>query len=66
MKTHKITSCLYKDKQGKQQRGIYMLNRRTNTAVLLDKNFNHIKLADTSIVTLESSEGCIYFDLSRH
>ena len=64
MKTHKVTSCLYKDDKDKLQRGIYILNRRTNTATILDKHFNHVK--SKGVVTLESEEGCIYFDLNKH
>ena len=44
-----------------------MLNRRTNTFVVLDKHFNHVKITDKSnLCTLADSEGCIYCNLDRH
>lgn len=67
MKTHKVTECIYTDKKGKARRGLWLLNRNTNTAVMLDKNFNRVNINDCSnIVTEESTEGCIYFNLNRH
>lgn len=65
MKTHKVTSCFYRDDKGNTQRGLFILNRRTNTFTILDKHLNKIK-ADKGVETLEYSEGCIYFDLSKH
>lgn len=65
MKTHKVTACLYKDDKGKTQRGLFILNRRSNTVTILDKHLNKVK-ADLGLETLECTEGCIYFDLSKH
>lgn len=65
--THKIVPCLFNDDKGIRRRGIYMLNRRTNTFVVLDKHFNHVKITDKSnLCTLADSEGCMYCNLDRH
>lgn len=67
MKTHKVTEVIYTDKKGKKHRGLWLLNRRTATVLMLDKNFNRVNINDcTNIVTEESTEGCIYFNLNRH
>ena len=66
MKTHKVTSCLYTDKKGKKQRGIFILDRKTNTFTVLDKRLNKVHNIDNGLITLPDAEGCIYFDLNRH
>ena len=65
MKTHKVTQCQFIRKPGgKIERGLYILDRYHNICHILDKNVQPV-CPVYDCVTLESSEGNIYFDLRR-
>lgn len=62
-KTFKITACkIRKDKSPTFKPGIFVLNRNTNTRILLDEKLN---IVDTNnykvIVTCEESVGNVFF-----
>ena len=65
MKTHKVTQFQFRRKPGgKIERGLYILDRYHNICHILDKNVQPV-CPVYDCVTLESSEGNIYFDLRR-
>lgn len=58
----KICGCDYIDSKGKWHNGIYILNRRTSTLVILNKKLE--KITDfKSVISCESSTGNIFIDL---
>ena len=62
MSKFKICGCYYIDNKGKSHNGIYILSRRTNTFVILNKKLE--KVTDyRSVVTCESSIGNMFIDL---
>ena len=58
----KICGCYYIDSKGKSHSGIYILNRKTNTLVILNKKLE--KVTDCkSIISYEATMGNIFIDL---
>ena len=64
--THKVTACRFsRTKDGKIEKGLYILNIKANTVVILDKNLNKVPCPWFNCVTQELHEGNIYFNLSN-
>ena len=57
----KVTACYWDDDKGKRHHGLYILNRKTNTYVILNKNLEKVP-GVTTFVTLEQEKGNIYFN----
>ena len=58
----KICGCDYIDSKGKWHKGIYILNRRTSTLVILNKKLE--KVTDCkSIISCESTMGNMFIYL---
>ena len=62
MSKFQICGCYYTDSKGKSHNGIYILSRRTNTFIILNKKLE--KVTDyKGVVTCESSIGNMFIDL---
>ena len=58
----KVCGCTYKDSKDKYHRGIYILNRKTNTFTVVNKKLEKVTDAK-SLVTCECSMGNIFIDV---
>ena len=58
----KVCGCSYQDDKGKFHRGIYILNRKTNTFTILNKKLEKV-IGAKSLVTCECSMGNIFIDV---
>lgn len=63
MQTHKIFGASYLDSKNRRKKGIVILNRRTNTYLLISKDLKKVEEPVKDIVWHEQSIGCVYFDL---
>ena len=62
MTKFKVCGCYYIDKKDNNHAGIDILNRKTNTRIIVNKKLEIVKDA-TGVITCESSIGNIMFDL---
>ena len=62
MSKFQICGCYYIDSKGKSHNGIYILSRRTNTFIILNKKLEKVK-DYKGIVTCESTIGNMFIDL---
>lgn len=62
MTKFKVCGCYYTKPNNKTSEGIAILNRKTNTRIIVNKKLEIVKDA-ISVVTCESSIGNIMFDL---
>lgn len=58
----KVCGCTYRDDKDKYHRGIYILNRKTNTFTVLNKKLEKV-INYKCLVTCEYSMGNIFIDL---
>ena len=58
----KICGCTYKDNRNKYHRGVYILNKRTNTITIINKKLEKV-INPQCVVTQEGSIGNILMDL---
>jgi len=58
----KICGCFYDDNKCKRHCGLYILNRKTNTAIIVNKKLEKVTNA-IRIVTCEDSIGNIIMDI---
>ena len=58
----KVCGCTYKDNKDKYHKGIYILNRKTNTFTVLNKKLEKV-VNPQCVVTCEESIGNIYMTL---
>ena len=58
----KVCGCTYKDDKDKYDRGIYILNRKTNTFTVVNKKLEKVT-GVKGLVTCECSMGNIFIDV---
>ena len=62
MSKFKICGCYYNNNKGKRCSGVYILNRKTNTFTIINKNLEKEENV-TGIITCEHSIGNIFMDI---
>ena len=62
MSKFQICGCYYTDSKGKSHNGIYILSRKTNTFIILNKKLEKVK-DYKGVVTCESTIGNMFIDL---
>ena len=58
----KVCGCSYQDDKGKFHRGVYILNRKTNTFTVINKKLEKV-IHPKNLVTYECSMGNIFIEL---
>ena len=58
----KVCGCTYQDDKGKYHKGIYILNRKTNTFTVINKKLEKVANAK-NLITCEFTMGNIIMEL---
>ena len=58
----KVCGCSYQDDKGKFHRGVYILNRKTNTFTVINKKLEKV-IHPKNLVTCDDSIGNIIMEL---